>query len=47
MILALLRDPTATGAELAAELGVSRPTVSTAAADLGRPASSTGPTATR
>jgi len=27
MILALLRDPTATGAELAAELGVSRPTV--------------------
>jgi len=34
MILALLRDPTATGAELAAELGVSRPTVSTAAADL-------------
>ncbi|PHQ37979.1 MarR family transcriptional regulator [Halorubrum persicum] len=34
MILALLRDPTATGADLAAELGVSRPTVSTAAADL-------------
>ena len=34
MILALLRDPTATGAALAAELGVSRSTVSTAAADL-------------
>lgn len=34
MILALLRDPTATGADLAAELGVSRPTVSAAAADL-------------
>ncbi|WP_144919737.1 winged helix-turn-helix transcriptional regulator [Halorubrum salsamenti] len=34
MVLALLRDPTATGAELAAELDVSRPTVSTAAADL-------------
>jgi len=34
MVLALLRDPEATGAELAAELGVSRPTVSTAAADL-------------
>jgi len=34
MILALLRDPTATGADLAAELGVSRPTVSTAATDL-------------
>jgi predicted transcriptional regulator len=34
MILALLRDPSATGAELAAELGVSRPSVSAAAADL-------------
>ncbi|EMA60876.1 winged helix-turn-helix transcriptional regulator [Halorubrum kocurii] len=34
MVLALLRDPAATGADLAAELGVSRPTVSTAAADL-------------
>jgi predicted transcriptional regulator len=34
MILALLRDPTATGADLAGALGVSRPTVSTAAADL-------------
>ncbi|MFW5917318.1 MAG: winged helix-turn-helix transcriptional regulator [Halorubrum sp.] len=34
MILALLRDPDATGAELAAALDVSRPTVSAAAADL-------------
>lgn len=34
MILALLRDPEATGAELATEVGVSRPTVSAAAADL-------------
>jgi len=34
MILALLRDPKATGAELAADLGVSRPTVSAAAVDL-------------
>ncbi|KDS91148.1 MarR family transcriptional regulator [Halorubrum saccharovorum] len=34
MVLTLLRDPETTGAELAAELGVSRPTVSTAAADL-------------
>ena len=34
MVLALLRDPEATGAELAAEIGVSRPTVSAAAADL-------------
>jgi len=34
MILALLRTPDATGAALAAELGVSRPTISAAAADL-------------
>lgn len=34
MILALLRDPEASGADLAAELGVSRPTISAAAADL-------------
>lgn len=34
MILALLRDPSATGAALAEALGVSRPTVSAAAADL-------------
>jgi len=34
MILALLRDPTVTGADLAAELDVSRPTVSTAATEL-------------
>jgi predicted transcriptional regulator len=34
MVLALLRDPEATGAELAAELGVSRPTISAAAAAL-------------
>jgi predicted transcriptional regulator len=34
MVLALLRDPDATGAELAAALGVSRPTVSAAAAAL-------------
>jgi len=34
MVLALLRDPDATGADLAAELGVSRPTISAAAADL-------------
>ena len=34
MILALLRDPDATGADLANALGVSRPTISAAAADL-------------
>lgn len=34
MVIALLRDPTVTGADLAAELGVSRPTISAAAADL-------------
>ena len=34
MILALLRDPDATGADLAGVLGVSRPTISAAAADL-------------
>ena len=34
MILALLRDPTATGADLADALDVSRPTISAAAADL-------------
>lgn len=34
MVVALLRDPEATGAELAAELDVSRPTVSAAAGDL-------------
>ncbi len=34
MILTLLRDPNATGAALAESLGVSRPTVSAAAADL-------------
>lgn len=34
MVLALLREPEATGAELAAELGVSRPTISAAAAAL-------------
>jgi predicted transcriptional regulator len=34
MVLALLRDPDATGAELAAGLGVSRPTISAAAAAL-------------
>jgi predicted transcriptional regulator len=34
MMLALLRDPEATGAELAAALDVSRPTISTAAAAL-------------
>ena len=34
MILALLREPDATGAKLADALGVSRPTVSAAAADL-------------
>jgi len=33
-ILALLRDPEATGAEIAADLGVSRPTISAAAAAL-------------
>ncbi|WP_096393678.1 MarR family transcriptional regulator [Halorubrum trapanicum] len=36
MILALLRDPDATGADLASALGVSRPTISAAAADLER-----------
>ena len=34
MILALLRDPDATGADLASALDVSRPTISAAAADL-------------
>ena len=34
MVLALLRDPDATGADLANALGVSRPTISAAAADL-------------
>ncbi|WP_058365623.1 winged helix-turn-helix transcriptional regulator [Haloparvum sedimenti] len=34
LILALLRDPDATGAAIADELGVSRPTISGAAADL-------------
>jgi biotin operon repressor len=34
MVLALLRDPDATGAELAAALDVSRPTISAAAAAL-------------
>ena len=34
MILSLLRDPTATGADLADALDVSRPTISAAAADL-------------
>ncbi|PSP52967.1 MarR family transcriptional regulator, partial [Halobacteriales archaeon QH_1_68_42] len=34
MVVALLRDPEATGADLAAELGVSRPTVSKHAARL-------------
>jgi len=34
MVVALLRDPSATGAELADELGVSRPTVSKYAAQL-------------
>lgn len=34
MILALLRDPEATGGELAEKLGVSRPTISAAASDL-------------
>lgn len=34
MIVALLRDPAATGVDLAAELDVSRPTISAAAADL-------------
>ncbi|PSP54263.1 MarR family transcriptional regulator [Halobacteriales archaeon QH_7_68_42] len=34
MVVALLRDPDATGADLAAELGVSRPTVSKHAARL-------------
>ncbi|WP_418284368.1 winged helix-turn-helix transcriptional regulator [Halorubrum sp. DTA46] len=34
MLLALLRDPEATGADLADEVGVSRPTISAAAADL-------------
>ena len=36
MILALLRDPDATGADLADALDVSRPTISAAAADLER-----------
>ena len=36
MVLALLRDPDATGADLATALGVSRPTISAAAADLER-----------
>ncbi|RLM52456.1 MULTISPECIES: MarR family transcriptional regulator [unclassified Halorubrum] len=36
MILALLRDPDATGADLASALGVSRPAISAAAADLER-----------
>ena len=36
MILALLRDPDATGADLASALGVSRPTISAAAGDLER-----------
>lgn len=34
VVLALLRDPDATGAELASALGVSRPAISAAAADL-------------
>lgn len=34
MVLGLLRDPDATGADLAADLGVSRPTISAAAGNL-------------